>query len=319
MLYYVDMKPEKVFITGASGCIGHYVVERLLNNAKYELILLVRDPKRLKFDPSKYANVRLVLGELETIGELKQVLSTVNHIIHIATAWGDSDLSTQVNLDKTREMLSCTTPEKLRKVIYFSTASILGKNNLAIEEAETYGTGYVRSKYRTYQFLKSSEWADKIITLFPTLVFGGDDTHPYSHISEGLLPNLHWGKWLRYIYMDASFHFLHAYDIAGVVAHVLTNEVKERDLVLGNPVMSGKKVIEEICKVFEIPMRFRIKISPLFIFGLTKLLRIKLAPWDRFCFQNPHFHYDTVTPSTWGLTTKFPTLESVLLDIKNRG
>lgn len=309
---------ENIFITGASGCIGHYVLDRLFNDPNYQLFLLIRDPKRLKFDPTKFNNLTLVMGDLENIGDQKAILSKIDKIIHIATAWGDSDLSTQVNKDKTFEMLDLCDPKRLRKIIYFSTASILGKDNKPLIEAETFGTGYVRSKYRTYMALKNSKYEPILYTVFPTLVFGGDETHPYSHISEGLIPNIHWAKWLRYIYMDARFHFLHAHDIAGVVCHILANNPATKDLALGNPVMKGKEVISEICKSFDIPVPFQLKLNATFIFFLIWALRIKIAPWDRFCFKNPFFEYTVVNPSTFGLKTKFPTLKSVIEDLKSQ-
>ncbi len=304
-----------VFITGSSGCIGHYVVEECLKNPQFELFLLVRDPKKLLYPP--HPRVHIVEGDLENIDKAKPTLETMDLMIHLATAWGDSEEATRLNRDKTLEMLSYCNPDRLKKVVYFSTASILGKNNQVIDEAETYGTGYVRSKYRAYKALRKSDWSSKIVTVFPTLVFGGDQAHPYSHISSGLKPSLGWAKLLRFFYMDSRFHFLHGRDIAAVSVYALTHDV-EPDLALGNHVMNGKDVIETVCRVFDIPIYFRIKIASWFLMGLAKLFRIKLAPWDRFCIQSPFFHYNTVNPSSFGMTTQFPTLESVLLDIKRQ-
>ena len=39
--------PKKVFITGASGCVGNYLIEMLLAKTDYELYLLVRDRNKL--------------------------------------------------------------------------------------------------------------------------------------------------------------------------------------------------------------------------------------------------------------------------------
>ncbi|MDE5120331.1 MAG: SDR family oxidoreductase, partial [Trichodesmium sp. St19_bin1] len=42
------MSHKRIFITGASGCIGHYIVEFLIQNTHHELYLLVRNPDKLK-------------------------------------------------------------------------------------------------------------------------------------------------------------------------------------------------------------------------------------------------------------------------------
>jgi nucleoside-diphosphate-sugar epimerase len=46
------MATKKVFITGASGCIGHYLIEHLIQETDWELYLLIRNPEQLKFERS---------------------------------------------------------------------------------------------------------------------------------------------------------------------------------------------------------------------------------------------------------------------------
>ncbi len=311
------MTKENIFITGASGCIGHYVVERFFNDNRYHLHLLVRDPKKLKFNPENYSNITLITGELEHVEDQVKTLQEADYVIHIATAWGDSDASTHLNKNKTFDMLNNCNPKRLKKILYFSTASILGKDNTPQKEAEEFGTGYIRSKYRTYIALKESPWADKLYTFFPTLVFGGDKYHPYSHISEGILPNVHWLTKIRHIYMNSTFHFLHAHDTASVVAHVLTHALPERDFVLGNDKMTGRAVISTLCATFKIPPSWQVKVTPWLLLTIVKLFKIKVAPWDKFCIEHPFFEYNVVNPTTYGLTTRFPTLTSVLENIKS--
>ena len=312
------MSKKRVFITGSTGCIGHYVLDKFVEDPDFELHLLVRDPKKFLSPYVQKSNIHIHLGELESIEKHKEILSQCEYLIHIATAWGDSDLSSQLNKDKTHEMLSYLNPEKLERIVYFSTASILGPGNQTVIEAETMGTGYIRSKYRAYLSLKESPWADKLVTVFPTMVFGGDETHPHSHISSGILPSLSYLKWVRFINMHGAFHFLHADDIATVTKYVMTHPVASPDLVLGNAVITGKEAIQMLCKTFKIPLYFQIKITSLILMWIAKAFRIRVAPWDKYCIEHPFFSYKTVNPSTWGIPTKFPTLKSVLSDILER-
>jgi nucleoside-diphosphate-sugar epimerase len=307
---------QSVFITGATGCIGSYVLDRLLNDPKYDLYLLVRDPSKLPFSTEKYTNVHLVQGELESITSHREVLGKMDMIIHIATAWGDSEATANLNVARTIDILDACDPKRFKHMIYFSTASILGPNNQVISEAETEGTWYVRSKYRAYHAIKAHPFSSRVTVLFPTLVFGGDRHHPYSHICSGLLDQGKWAKWIRHVYMEARFHFLHAYDIASVVIYLLNHPVPHQDYALGNPVMTGKNVIETLCRFFETPMSWRIKLTPWFVLKIAKLFRIQMAPWDRHCLSNPIFEYNTVAPDSFGMTTKFPTLESTLIHLR---
>lgn len=310
------MLKKSIFITGSTGCIGHYVLDRFMADVDCDLHLLVRDPNKF---PARYLkpHVHLHAGDLENIQLHQDILSQCTHMIHIATAWGDSDYSSTLNKDKTHEMFSYLDPHKLEKIVYFSTASILGPGNVPVIEAETMGTGYIRSKYRAYLSLKESAYASKLVTVFPTMVFGGDATHPYSHISSGILPSLPYLKWVRFLNMHGAFHFLHAADIATVVHYALTHDT-DPDLVLGNPVITGKEAVQTLCKVFKVPCYFQIKITSAMLIFLAKLFKIKVAPWDTYCIKNPFFQYRTVNPGTWGLPAAFPTLDSVLTDIVNR-
>ncbi|HET8679970.1 MAG TPA: NAD-dependent epimerase/dehydratase family protein, partial [bacterium] len=45
------MTPKRIFVTGATGCIGHYVTDALIRETDHELYLLVRNPSRLRVSP----------------------------------------------------------------------------------------------------------------------------------------------------------------------------------------------------------------------------------------------------------------------------
>jgi nucleoside-diphosphate-sugar epimerase len=303
---------EKIFITGASGCIGHYVIDLLIKNPSIELHLLCRNPQNFKFNYQNQANIVIHIGNLEHIEKLASVIKEMHYVIHIATDWSDSDYATLLNVTKTLKLFEYCHNNNCKKILYFSTASILGKNNKPIKEALLFGPGYIKSKYLAFEQIKQSPVYDKIITLFPTLVLGGDEKHPYSHIMLGLQEKQHLLKYFRWIYLDAAFHFLHAHDIAQVTVYLLYNAYVSKEVVLGNPVISGKKAIAEICTFFKIPIYLRFKISTSFIRLLAKILSIKIDPWGNYCINNPFFKYQVTNPESLGLKTCFPSLISCL-------
>ncbi len=306
---------KKLFITGSTGCIGSYVLDKFLSNPDYELHLLVRNPGRLSINYKKYSNLTVHTGDLAHIENHREVLSQMNYLIHVATAWG-KESSEFINVEKTHEMFRYCREGLCEKIIYFSTASILGKDNRPVKEAFTLGTPYIKSKYMAYEKLCASPVREKTVTLFPTLVFGGDENHPYSHISGGLMRNPWYLKLLRFFYADGAFHFLHAKDIAKVTEYVLTHDTEKKEYVLGNTVITPGEAIEELASVFNMPLYFRIKILPDIVLFLAWLFRIKIDPWDRYCIKAPFFQYDVVNPKSFGLKNSFPDLESILVDIK---
>ena len=308
---------NKIFITGSAGCIGHYIIEDLCNlDIDYHLYLLIRNPKKLhkKFHNNK--KITIIEGSLEEINKQENLLQEIDYLIHIATNWNGAGGTKLINIDKTKELFELCNPTKLKKAVYFSTASILGPGNKAISEAEKYGSSYVRSKYLAHQMIPNLKIKHKVITVFPTMVFGGDNNYPKSHISEGITPCLKYMNILKYIYIDGKFHFLHGKDIAKVSVHLLLNKTNKSEYVLGNREISVKEALETICKVFNIKQLFKIKISMNVIFLLSKVLRIKIGPWEKHCMENPYMVFDTVNPESFNLKSSFPTLESVLVASK---
>ena len=147
-------------------------------------------------------------------------LASVNRVIHTATAWGDPVRAEQVNVVAVKRLLALLNPQVVEQIIYFSTASILDRDLNPLPEALAYGTEYIQTKARCLQDLETHQLADRIIAVFPTLVFGGrvDGTSvfPTSYLTEGLAEASRWLWLARWLRADASFHFIHAEDIARI-------------------------------------------------------------------------------------------------------
>jgi nucleoside-diphosphate-sugar epimerase len=175
----------RIFVTGASGCVGHYVSETLINNTDHELFLLVRDPAKLKVDTNVRPGVNVVKGDMNEIGELADLLKTIDVPVLTAAGWGGTS-ALAVNYTKTHELLNLLDPQVCKQVIYFATESILNSKNELLPEAGSIGTEYIQSKHRCFSSLHESAVADRITTVFPTLVLGGDEDKPYSFLSADL-------------------------------------------------------------------------------------------------------------------------------------
>ncbi len=310
------MTRKRIFVTGASGCIGHYVVDALIQETSHELFLLVRDPDRLKLDHHARLGVKLIQADLREIDRFADLLKTMDCAILIATSWGGVEESRDVNITSTVALVNALDPAKCEQVIYFSTASVLDRQNQPLPQAGALGTDYIRSKYFGYQALMATAMADRVTTIYPTIVFGGNDRFPRSHLTEGL-PQLHnLIKLVRFFQADGSLHFIHAKDIAQVVSHLVEYPLPpeaERRLVLGNDRLTVNQMIEQICDHLQQRIYFRI---PLYLW-LTNffivLFRVQIGEWERFNLEYRHFtHQTVVNPSHFGLTPCYPMLADVL-------
>ena len=216
----------RILVTGASGCVGQYVSRWLLEHSDAELLLWLRDPSKLTAVAADHPRIRLLVGDLRETDLFAAELSTVNRVIHTATAWGDPERAEQVNVVAVKRMLQLLDPTVIEQVIYFSTASILDRHLRPLPEALAYGTEYIQTKARCLQDLEQHPLASRIIAVFPTLVFGGrvDGTSPFptSYLTEGLAEASRWLWLARWLRADASFHFIHAEDIARICGQFAT-------------------------------------------------------------------------------------------------
>lgn len=308
---------RRVFVTGATGCIAHYVLEELLKEPLIEIHLAARKKERFKIDIDQYETVYFHEYNMEDPQLNKDILSKCHVIIHIATSWRyRASQAIFMNRDKTIEMFELADTPLLERIVYFSTASILGRENIPLKEAREFGTGYIKSKAQAYEAIRNHSLSNKIITLFPTVVFGGDSTHPYSHISEGVFENKSKLAFLRFLYPKFSFHFLHGRDIAKIAVHLALNGAEKYDYVIGQPAMKAKLALKKIAEYMNYRVWFQMPISSNFAHFLCKLFHVKLDKWAEYMIENPNFEYNVVRPEDFGMPSSFPSIESVLEDAK---
>ena len=320
--------PARILITGASGCVGQYTAAWLLEHSNAELLLWLRDPSKLNAISHDHPRISLLVGDLRDSERFAAELSSVNRVIHTATAWGDPERAHQVNVVAVKTMLSLLDPSKLEQVVYFSTASILDRHLQPLPEALAYGTEYIQTKAQCLRDLEQHPLAEKIVAVFPTLVFGGrvDGTSPFptSYLTEGLAEASKWLWLARWLRADASFHFIHAADIAAICGSLATNPHQRnsepgqgpvRRIVMGQAAIGVNEAVATLCRWRGVGRTPGIPLWPWLIEGLIKVLPIEVNAWDRFSIRQRHFIHNPVTqPEAFGLKSHGPNLETVLQD-----
>jgi nucleoside-diphosphate-sugar epimerase len=310
------MKRKRILVTGASGCIGHYITETLIQNTDHELHLLVRHPDKLGFDYNVRPGINIIKSDLRDVDKLADFLKTVDVAILAATSWGGIQEVFDVNVVKTIRLIQLLSPQQCEQVIYFSTASILDQNNNLLKEAGQIGTDYIRSKYECMSELSRLTNLPPITSVFPTLVLGGDTNKPYSHLSTGIPEVSKWINLIRWFKADASFHFIHGADIAEVIRYLVEDpqtSKEKRKFVLGNPRITVNQVVEEACAYLNKRIFFRITLSPWLADLLIVIFQIQMAPWDRFCLEYRHFSYkDPLHPQILDLPSYCSNIADIL-------
>jgi nucleoside-diphosphate-sugar epimerase len=313
----------RILVTGASGCVGHYISETLIQNTDHELFLCVRNPAKLQVDIAARPGIHVVTADMMKIEKQAELLKTIEVAVLTAAGWGGQE-AFDINYTKTHALFDLLDPQVCQQVIYFSTQSVLDRQNQLLPEAGKIGTDYIVSKHQCLDKLTrernapdgAKSIASKITTVFPTLVFGGDETKPYSYLSADLPTISKYAGLLQWFSADGSFHFIHGKDIAEVVRHLIAHpeiaDKFDRRIVLGNKLVQADAGIKEICAYFGKKSPFQIPLS----IGLTnffiKLFKIQMAEWDRFCLNYRHFSAtNPVSPATFGLPTYAPTITDI--------
>ncbi len=304
----------RVLLTGASGCVGHYITEALLQQTDWEIAPVARNPAKLNLDGLDDPRVEIVTADLQAVETLAPLAKEVDAAILAATAWGGPREIMAVNVEKTLSLMQMLDPQRCKQIIYFSTASILDFEHRLLPEAGEIGTDYIRSKYECYRRLAALSGLPPLTVVFPTLVLGGDDRKPQSHLSAGLPAIAKWAGLASWFRAEGSFHFIHARDIAQIVRYLLQNPSSvRREYVLGNAALSVDGLLAELCGYWGRRVRGYIALTPELTEFVIRVFRIQMADWDRFCLQKRHLtHRHPVTPADFGLTPCCPTLTAAL-------
>jgi nucleoside-diphosphate-sugar epimerase len=319
----------RILITGASGCVGQHLAHRLYRESDAQLLLWLRDPTKLTAVPVDDPRIELLVGDLRQLEPHRAAVASAHRIIHTATAWGDPERAHQVNVVAVKAMLAATDPGLLEQVIYFSTASILDRQLRLLPEAAEFGTEYIQTKALCLQQLEAHPLAARIVAVFPTLVFGGrvDGTGPFptSYLTAGLAEASRWLWLARFLRAEASFHFIHAADIARVCAHLATrphganpepDQGPLRRIVLGQAPVTVNGTVAALCRWRGMARPpFGLNLRGWLIEALIQVLPIDVNAWDRFSIRQRHFVHEPVSPpERFGLVSHAPSLEAVFAD-----
>ncbi len=320
------MSKDQILITGASGCVGQYIIHWLLENTNANLLLWVRDPKKIKSINCDNPRIKIIKGDLREAKKFSSSLQNVTHLIHTATAWGEPERAYKVNVVAVKNILSYLNHKSIKRIIYFSTASILNKRLEPLPEAFEHGTEYIQTKAICFKQLQKHPLSNKIVAVFPTLVFGGkvnqSDNFPTSYLTAGLNEASKWLWIARWFKGFSTFHFIHAADIA-YICGILCTSNKQLDqrttsneipkLVLGQPAISIDDAISSLLRWKGMKRTPSLPLSPWLVKLLIQIIPINLTKWDRFMIKQRHFTHQPVTnPENFGGRSFAKTLNEVL-------
>ena len=243
----------KILVTGGAGFIGRYLTEHLLKNNEITIYDDLSSSTREKILPLINKGVKFVKGDILDFKLLSESSKNFDIIIHLAAKSDVSEsvihpeITTSVNLNGTINVLKCCAQNKIKKIIFASSAAVYGncKDLPITEESKTEPLSpYGASKLSAENEIKiyASEFGFDAIILRMFNVYGVGQNDLYSGVISVFLKNIAQNKPLV-IYGDGeqTRDFVSIYDIVQAFDHViLSNGVKTFNIASGKSVSINK-------------------------------------------------------------------------------
>jgi dihydroflavonol-4-reductase len=248
----------KVFLTGATGFVGHHVAKALAAEGA-ELRLLVRKT-------SKLANLGgipgdIVVGNLAEPEGIKSALGACNAVVHVAADYRlwvrDPHAMYRANVEGTRELLRLARKAHVPRVVYTSSVATMHfrRDGIVINEdtpvslADMVGH-YKRSKFMAEQeAIQAAKNGQQVIILNPTTPIGPNDAKPTptGRIFVDFLNR----KFPAYV--DTGLNLVDVAEVARAHVIALTKGTPGRRYILGGENLSLKQILDKMSAITGIP------------------------------------------------------------------
>jgi dihydroflavonol-4-reductase len=248
----------KVFVTGATGFVGHHVARALAAEGA-DLRLLVRKSSNL--ENLEGIKGETVVGDLLAPESLRTALAGCDAVMHVAADYRlwirDPEAMYKANVDGTRELLRMAREAGVPRVVYTSSVATMHfrTDGLVINEDTPVSLKdmvghYKRSKFLAEQeAIKAAGGGQKVIILNPTTPIGPNDAKPtptgriFVDFLNGKFP----------AYMDTGLNLVDVAEVARTHVAALTVGTPGKRYILGGENLTLKQILDKMSAITGIP------------------------------------------------------------------
>jgi dihydroflavonol-4-reductase len=252
----------KIFLTGATGFVGHHVARELAAQGA-TLRLLVRKSSNL-------ANLEGIftgnqgethIGDLSDPGSIAPALEGCDAVMHVAADYRlwipDPASMYRANVDGTCELLRLAREAKIRRVVYTSSVATMGfrTDGLIINEDTPVSLEMMVGHYKRSKFLaeleaiRAAEAGQEVMILNPTTPIGSHDSKPTptGRIFVDFLNR----KFPAYV--DTGLNLVDVREVAKTHAAALEQGTPGRRYILGGENLTLKQILDKMSAITGIP------------------------------------------------------------------
>ena len=248
----------KVFLTGATGFVGHHVARALAAQGA-DLRLLVRRTSNLK-NLEGIAGDTFV-GDLLEPETLRAGLSGCDAVMHVAADYSlwipDPTTMYRANVEGTRELLRMARESGIRRVVYTSSVATMRfrTDGLVINEDTPVSLSDMVGHYKRSKFLAEQEAitaanaGQQVIILNPTTPIGPNDAKPTptGRIFVDFLNK----KFPAYV--DTGLNLVDVSEVARTHVAALQAGKPGRRYILGGENLTLKQILDKMSAITGIP------------------------------------------------------------------
>ncbi|HEX4284434.1 MAG TPA: hopanoid-associated sugar epimerase [Terracidiphilus sp.] len=248
----------KVFLTGATGFVGHHVAKALAAQGT-DLRLLIRKSSSLKNLEGIAGDT--VVGDLLHPETFAPAIAGCDAVMHVAADYRlwirDPDMMYRANVDGTRELLRLARDAKVPRVVYtssvatmhFRTDGIVINEDTPVSIKDMVGH-YKRSKFLAeQQALAAAQDGQQVIILNPTTPIGPNDAKPTP--TGRIFVDFLNGKFPAYV--DTGLNLVDVAEVARTHVAALETGTPGRRYILGGENLTLKQILDKMSAITGIP------------------------------------------------------------------
>jgi dihydroflavonol-4-reductase len=248
----------KIFLTGATGFVGHHVAKAL-----------AAEGANLRFLTRKSSNLanlegikgETVVGDLSEPESLRSAIADTDAIVHVAADYRlwipDPAAMYKANVDGTRELLRLAREAGVRRFVYTSSVATMHfrSDGIVINEDTPVALSDMVGHYKRSKFLAEQEalhaaaQGQQVVILNPTSPIGSNDRKPtptgriFVDFLNGKFP----------AYMDTGLNLVDISEVARAHVLALSKGTFGRRYILGGENLTLKQILDKMSAITGIP------------------------------------------------------------------
>jgi farnesol dehydrogenase len=243
----------RTLVTGATGFIGRYLIQRLLDDGQ-SVRVLVRDPGRLDCDVAR--QVEVTTGDLRNGTDFTTAtwgVQTVFHLAACARAWSRDPFEFRdVNVGAVERLLEASRCNDVERFVHVSTVLTLPPYCRAqVSDSAQRPTAYETTKLEGEKLVEAYA-ADGLnaVILHPTRVYGPGPLTDANGVTRVIALYLAGRFRLRLADHDVLANYVHAEDVAGgIVAAALHGRSGKHYMLGGAENVSFRQFLELVADI----------------------------------------------------------------------